>query len=231
MPLPLRTARRWAPALLATALLTGCSGGGPAATPAAPATATGLAAAPGTSTGPQGDLPPERLSALLLQTADLPELPGRREYTSPALTTVSTPQLALCSAGAPNAPHELANVLLQSPVTGRVRVFQAVSVFADEAAAAAAHAATRAVAGSCASYSAQGTDYRVEDLADVDLGPGVAAYHYRLTTPQVTGGDVRTLFQTGRYTVLISGYGAPPGGEPLLDYQAAVAAKALARLR
>lgn len=207
---------------LAGLLLTGCSG------PSTPATY--LPSAAPTSSGPSGDLPRARLSALLLQPADLPGLTQRREFTSAELTTQATPQLALCRAAAPTGPHEIANVIAQSGATGAVKVFEVVGAYADATAARAAYDADVANARACTSYTSGDVAYAVEGLAPVPVPPPAEAVHYRLTTPSVVGGDVRTYAVSGRFTLLVSGFGAPPGGQPLLDYQADVLRRALARL-
>lgn len=194
------------------------------------APATYLPSAAPTTSAPTGDLSAQRLAALLLQPADLPGLAQRREFTSAALTTQGTPQLALCRQAAPTAPHQLANVIAQSGATGAVKVFQVVGAYADAAGARAAYDADVASARACASYNAGDVTYAVEELAAVDVPAPAEAVHYRLTTPTVVGGDVRTYAVSGRFTVLVSGFGAPPGGQPLLDYQADVLRKALARL-
>ena len=180
--------------------------------------------------GPRGDLSAAQLSARLLQPADLPDLPTRRPYASATLTTQAPPQLALCHAATPTAPHALANVLAQGSSTGQVQVFEVLSVYADPAGAAGAYAQALADARACSSYTFQGRPFTVTDLAEVPVPGGAQATHYRLTTPDVVGGDVRTLAVQGRYAVLITGYGAPPAGQSLLDYQAAVLQQALARL-
>ena len=206
-------------ALLAALMLSGFTAApDPASSPAAPA-------------APTGDLPAAQLSALLLQPADLPGLPQRRVFASAELTTQATPQLALCRQPVPDAPHEIANVLSQSGKAREVKVFQVLAAYADEAGARAAYAHAVTQARSCRSYRAGSTAFRVEDLAEVEVPAGAQAVHYRLTTPGVVGGDVRTLARSGRFLVLVSGFGAPPGGQPLLDYQADVVRRALARLR
>lgn len=214
------------PAALALLLLAGCSSGTVPTTTPAPTTTAPTATAP----APDGDLSAARLTAMLLSPADLPDLPQRRQYARAQLTTQAPPQLDLCRPAAPDAPHATANVLAQSGRTGAVQVFQIVSAYADPAAARAALDRAVATAQACLTYTAQGVPFRVEDLGPVDVGPGASAVHYRLTTPDVVGGDVRTLAAKGRYTVLVSGYGAPPAGQSLLDYQAGVIRTALARL-
>ncbi len=206
---------------LAGLLLTGCSGSAPA---------TYLPSAAPTTRAPTGDLSGQRLAALLLQPADLPGLTQRREFTSAAVTTQATPQLALCRPAVATAPHELANVIAQSGAVGTVKVFEIVGAYADAAGAQAAYDADVANARACTSYTAAGVAYAVEDLAPVTVPAPAQALHYRLTTPAVVGGDVRTYAVQGRFTVLVTGFGAPPAGQPLLDYQADVLRKALARL-
>lgn len=203
--------------LLALAL-SGCSGSSPAPATTRPAPAA------------VGDLSEGQLRALLLQPADLPGLTQRREFAGVELGTQAPPQLALCSAPVPDAPHQIANVVASSGAAGAVKVFQVVSAYADEAAARAAHARAEGQARRCSSYEVDGTAYRVEDVTAVRVLAGAQALHYRLTTPSVIEGDVRTLVRSGRFTVLISGFGAPPGGQPLLDYQADLARRAIARL-
>lgn len=209
-------------------LVAGCSSSsGGAGTAVGGAGAVPLAP---TSAAPAGDLSQSRLSGLLLQPADLPDLPQRRQYASAALSTQAPPQLALCRAAPPTAPHALANVLAKGTAVGQVQVFEVLSAYQDAAGAQAAYAQALAAARACPTYQAQGTSFTVQDLADVPVPAGDQAAHYRLTTPDVVGGDVRTLAVAGRFVVLVTGYGAPPAGQPLLDYQAAVLGRALARL-
>lgn len=222
MPSPALHATRLAALLLMAGAVTACSS---SSTPA-----TYLPSAAPTASAPVGDLSAPRLSALLLQPADLPGLPQRREFTGVALTTQPTPQLSLCRPAAPTAPHQLANVIAQSGAAGAVKVFQVVGAYADAAGARAAYDADVANARACTSYTAGDVAYAVEDLAPVDVPTPAEAVHYRLTTPTVVGGDVRTYAVSGRFTVLVSGFGAPPGGRPLLDYQADALRKALAHL-
>lgn len=208
------------PALAAAALLSACSST-PTPVPLPP---------PSTTRPPQGDLSQAAMSALLLQAADLPGLTQRRQFASAVLSTQATPQLTLCQAPVPDAPHALANVLAQSGQVGRAEVFEVVSAYADGAAAQAAFDRAVGAAQACNAYQAQAVAFRVEDLGPVDVPAGAQAQHYRLTTPSVVGGDVRTLARSGRFLVLVSGFGAPPGGQPLLDYQADVLRTALRRL-
>ena len=208
----------------ATVLLLGC--GGPAAPTAGSATGTGPAAAPART----GDLSQTRLSALLLQAADLPELPQRRVYASANLTTELTPQLALCRPAAATAPHAVANVIAGSSAAGMAKVFEVVMAYPDAAAAAAAHAVGKATAYACPSYRSQDVPYEVHDLAELPVSDGTTAVQYRLTTPGLTDGDVRTFAQQGRFTVFVTASGGPHRGQAMLDYQLTVMRKALARL-
>ncbi len=211
------------PLLLAGLLLVGCGSSRPATyLPSAAPTAT-----PSDATG---DLSGPRLAALLLQPVDLPGLTQRREFTGATLTTQATPQLALCRPTAVTAPHELANVIAQSGAVGTVKVFEIVGAYTDAAGARAAYDADVANARACTGYTAAGVAYAVEDLAPVTVPAPAQAMHYRLTTPAVVGGDVRTYAVQGRFTVLVTGFGAAPGGQPLLDYQADLLRRALGRL-
>ena len=177
-----------------------------------------------------GAVPQDRLEAMLLQPADLPGLGSRRAFASTALTTQSTPQLALCRGTAAVGPHELANVISEVTKPGGVKVFEVLSVFADEAAATAAFNRDVATAKACATYNSDGVAHRVSGLGPLTLEPGVEAVHYALVTSDVVSGDVRTYARRGAVTVLVSGFGGPPTGQPLLAYQADVMRKALARL-
>lgn len=215
--------RALAAALLAL-LLTGCSGSQTTPAPAAPAAAVPR------SPAPTGDLTQAQLRAALLQPADLPELAGRREFASAELTTQATPQLALCRPQVVDAPHALANVLAQSGQMGSVRVFQIVLAYVDPAGAEAAFTRAVADAAGCTAYEVQGVAVAVEGLEEFPLPGADAAAHYRLVRPGEGDTDTRTLLLRGRYLVLLSGSGLPPGDASLLDYQAGVAALALARL-
>lgn len=207
-------------AVLLAVVLTGCGG---SSTPAPPLDAQPAPAA----TGP---VPQSRLEAMLLQPSDLAGLPQRRAFASAALTTQSTPQLSLCRPPVAVAEHEVANVIAESGKPGAVKVFEVLAAYGDDAAAAAAYAHDVASARTCTSYRADGVVHRITGLAPLDLGPGVTATHYALVTSDVLSGDVRTLARRGRFTLLISGFGAPPTKQPLLDYQADLMRKALARL-
>jgi hypothetical protein len=210
-------ARRVVATLAAAACLAACGG-------------TSGVAEPGPSPSPSGDVPKARLESALLQSADLSGLGSRRAFAADGLTTQATPQLSLCVAPSPVAPHEIANVIASSPKPGGVKVFEVLSVFADEKSAKAAYDADVAAAHRCTSYSSGGVAHRITQLAPVQLGPGVRAIHYALVTSDVVSGDVRTYAQRGRWTVLVSGFGAPPTGGELLAYQESLMVKALARL-
>lgn len=203
-------------ALLALLLLAAC-GPSRSAAPAAPLSA-----------GPPSPVP--ALAALLLQSGDLPDQPLRRESTSAAATSQETPQLALCREPAPVGPHQLASVLAKARAMGQAQVFEIVSVFADAPAAHAAFTRALSAARACPSYIGQGVRFTVADLAQPAVAGADEALHYRLTTPSVIDGDVRTLARRGRYLVLLTGYGAPPAGQTLLGFQAAVMTKAVRRL-
>lgn len=215
-----------AAALALVAALTACSGtSSPAVSVQAPDSSTSSGSA-----APQGDVRDARLRQLLLQRADLPTLTDRREFSSRDLTSQATPQLALCRTAAPVAPHELASVLAKPTRMGQAQVFEILAVFADAAGATQAYGSALADARACGSYRIDGVAYRVEELAVVPVPGAEAAFHYRLTTPSVISGDVRTLARKGRYLVLVTGYGAPPAGQTALGFQAAAMAKAVARL-
>jgi hypothetical protein len=205
-------------------LLAGCS--------SAPSSSSSpaLPGAPAATRAQQGDLPVTRLRELLLQPADLPDLPSRRPFASADLSTQATPQLALCQPAVEDAPHQLANLLAQSGEPGQANVFEVLSAYADQAAAQAAYDRAAATAQQCSAYDVEGVPYRVEDLRPVAVPAGDVGVQYRLTTPSVVSGDVRTLVRSGRFLVLITGFGAPPSGQSLLDLQAEVAQRALARL-
>ena len=209
--------------LVAALLLSLTSCGGSSATPLS-------ADGPAPSPSPAGPVPEARLLAMLLQPADLPGLGGRREYAGAGLTTQSTPQLSLCRGPSQVAPHELANMISEVTKPGGVKVFEVLSVFADDAAAKAAYDKGVANAKACSTYSSDGVAHRLAGLAPVALGPGVEAVQYALVTSNIVSGDVRTYARRGPITVLVSGFGASPTGQPLLDYQAEVMRKALARL-
>jgi hypothetical protein len=213
--------------LVAVAL---CLGACSTTTSPSPSTAPAAAAEVSSSPAPQGTLPAAALQAKLLQPADLPTLTNRREFASADLTTQATPQLALCTQAAPVAPHELASVLAKPVAAGQVQVFELLSAYAS--ASAARQAFDRAVSDTahCSSYAVDGVPYRVVDVSRPRIAGAQAVLQYRLTTPSVVGGDVRTLGLSGSWLVLVTGYGAPPQGQDLLHYQAAVLAKAVHRL-
>lgn len=214
------------PTLVLALSATACSSAGPRRLVVPPATSDAGSASP----APRGDVDERALSALLLQASDVPDLPTRRAYADAALVRQLSPQLGLCDPDATDSPHEVANVLAEPVQPTAARVFEVVGVYADEATAAAVYARALATARRCRSFSVQGTAYTVNDLAELTGLPGTRALHYRLLTPAVVTGDVRTFAQKGRFTVLLTGYGMPPKGQALLDYQRGVLAKALARL-
>jgi hypothetical protein len=187
-------------------------------------------AQPAASPSPAGDVPKAQLESMLLQPADLVGLSGRRVFAAPGLTTQSTPQLSLCVPPVAVGPHEIANVIASVSRPGGVKVFEVLSAYVDEAAARAAYDAGVAAAHRCTSYQDSGIAHRVTGLSPVQLGPAVRAIHYALVTSDVVSGDVRTYAQRGRWTVLVSGFGAPPDGGELLAYQESLMRKALARL-
>jgi hypothetical protein len=199
-------------------MLAGCSGSTP------------RAAEPQSSAGPTGSLSAQQLRAQLLQKSDLPGLPRLRDYAGAELTTQATPQLALCKPTTPSGPHQIANVIAESDVPGRVKVFEVLSVYADAAAAQAAFRQAVADAKACATYTDGGIAHRVTELAPVEVGADEAV-HYAVVTSDVISGDVRTIARRGTALVLITGFGAPPTKQPLLDYQADVMRKALDRLQ
>ncbi len=175
---------------------------------------------------PTAPKPVPRLEALLLPLVDLPTLTDRRVFSSDVPTTQAAPQLALCKAPEPVGPHELASVLAKPAALGQVQVFEIVSVFMTPAAAQAALAQATAQARACMRYQANGVAYQVTDLTATSTG-----LQYRLKTPSVVGGDVRTLAVSGHVMVLVTGYGMPPVGHTILSFQAEVMRKALTRLR
>jgi hypothetical protein len=168
---------------------------------------------------------------MLLQPSDLAGLSKRRVFASAGLTTQSTPQLFLCHSAAAVGAHELANVIAEYGKPGGVKVFEVVSVFVDESAAKAAFDRHVADAHGCAKYVADGVTHRIAGLSSLDLGSDVEAIQYGVVTSDVLSGDLRTYALRGSTTVLITGFGAPPGGGTLLAYQAALMRAALARLR
>jgi hypothetical protein len=171
------------------------------------------------------------LAPLLLQSADLPDLPQRRAFAAPDSTTQPTPQLALCRPATATASHGLANVLFTSPQPGVARVFEVVSSYADDVTARRVFDAAAAAIRQCRTFTAQGTAFTVADARTVPLLPSAQVVQYRLTTRDVISGEVRTVARQGRFVLLLTGYGRPTGGQPLLDFQATVMRKALDRLR
>jgi hypothetical protein len=168
---------------------------------------------------------------MLLQLSDAPTLTDRRESASTDLTTQATPQLALCTPVQPVAPHQVANVLAKPPETGQAQVFEVLAVFATPAAARQSFDAAARAARACRSYTSGEIAFRVVDLAAPRIEGTDAVLQYRLTTPDVLHGDVRTLAVTGSSLVLLTGYGAPPAGQTLLQFQAAVLRAAVRRVR
>jgi hypothetical protein len=127
-------------------------------------------------------------------------------------------------------PHQLASVIAKPGKPGDVQTFELVSAFTTPAGAAQAFAAAVADATECSSYKADGVAFTVQDLAALDVPIPARAAHYRVMTADVLRRDTRTVLQSGRFFVLLSGFGIPPAGQTLLDYQAAVARMALTRL-
>ncbi len=175
---------------------------------------------PRSSPGPSGNRTRAALTALLLQAKDLPDLPVRRTFACAELTRQATPQLALCRAQASVGPHELTSELVSSGRIDTVKVFEVVSAFADEDAA---HGVPGHLTSgrTCSAFTEQTRTFQVDGLASPPARPDATGFHYRLTTPDVVGGDVRTVTTKGRFTVLVSGYGQPPAGQALLDYRRA----------
>lgn len=184
---------------------------------------------PSAAPAQRGPLGEDVMRAALLQPADLPGLAGRREFASADLTTQSTPQLSLCREPTEVAPHELASVIAKPAKAGQAQVFEIVSVFTDAAGAQAAYAAAVADTRACPAYEQAGTSFTLQDVRVSPAGTP-PLLQYRLTTPDVVGGDVRSVGVRGRGLVVLTGYGKPPGTQSLLDFQAAVMAKALDRL-
>jgi hypothetical protein len=211
--------RSWYAALVAIALVAGCSG-----------SSSPSADGPQPSPSPTGLVAKARLESMLLQSSELAGLTQRRAFASAGLTTQSTPQLFLCKPPVDVAPHELANVLAESGKPGGVKVFEVVSVFADEAAARAVFARHVADARACGRFTSNGVVHRITGLAPLPVGADAEAVQYGDVTSDVLSGDVRTYARRGAVTVLITGFGAPPTGQPLLAYQAALMRRALARL-
>jgi hypothetical protein len=211
--------RPWHGLLVAVALSAGCGGSTPPSVDG-----------PLPSPSPTGAVSQSRLESMLLQPADLAGLGQRRAFASAGLTTQSTPQLFLCRPPVAVAAHELANVLAQSGKPGGVKVFEVVSVYDDEAAAKAVFDRHVADARACGRFTSSGIVHRVTGLTALRLGTGVDAVQYGDVTSDVLSGDVRTYARRGRTTVLLTGFGAPPSGGPLLSYQVDLMRKALARL-
>ncbi len=214
MTLP--SAARDLAAMSLLAALVGCTG----------TSATHPAVAPAHA-GPTGDLAESRLRALLLQPADLAGLPQRRTYAATDLSTVTTPQLAPCGGATADPPHEVANVIAESPVPGAVRVFELLNAYGDPAAALASFSRARAALDACRAHP--GAGFAVASVGSPILA-GAAVFQYRVVTADTVSGDVRTFLRAGRFTVLLTGYGRPPGGLSGLAFQLDLAGKALARL-
>jgi hypothetical protein len=182
------------------------------------------------SPAPRGALSQAQLHNLLLTPADLPGTSSRREFAGPELTTQPTPQLALCRGQQAQQPHQLASVIAKPTKPGDVQTFELVSAFPATAGASDAFDNAVADARACRSYKVEGAAFTVESLTAVSVPAPARAMQYRLMTKDVLGRDTRTLVQSGRFFVLISGFGLPPAGQTLLTYQAAIAATAVARL-
>lgn len=182
------------------------------------------------SPAPRGALSQAQLHDLLLTPADLPGTSSRREFAGPELTTQPTPQLALCRGQQAQQPHQLASVIAKPSKPGDVQTFELVSAFPSANGATQAFDNAVADAKACRSYKVEGATFTVEDLKATAVPAPARAMQYRLMTKDVLGRDTRTLLQSGRFFVLISGFGLAPKGETLLSYQAAIAAKAVARL-
>ena len=204
--------------LLALLLLTtGCS----ASSPSHPA----AAAIP-----MPGGLPERALRGLLLQSADVPSAPTRRESATTSATTQPAPQLGLCRVLDPVGPHQVASVIAKPAKPGQAQVFELVSVFADVAAATAAFAQAATAVDACPSVTQDEIAFTLQDVGRPAVAGADSVVQYRLTTADVVSGDVRTVARSGRYLVLLTGFGAPPGGQAPLVFQADVLAKAVARL-
>lgn len=170
-----------------------------------------------------------RLEARLLQPADLPTLTDRRASASADVTTQATPQLGLCTPDAPVAQHELANVIAKPSKAGQAQVFELLSVYGSVPGARQAFDRAVAAVARCRSYRAGDRTYTVADVRRPAVRGADAALQFRLTTPDVVGGDVLSVALAGTSLVLVTGYGAPPGGQSLLDFQAGVLVKAVGR--
>lgn len=211
--------------LVAALLVSSAACGGASPAPAVPPPGS-VALTAGSATA----LSTGQLLGLLLQPSDLPDLARRRPFASAALTSAAIPQLALCRPPAVAAPHQVANVIAETAGLGMVSVFEVVLAYPDENAARAAYTYDRATATACSSYQSQGAVYQVHDLQQLPVPAGVQALQYRLDTAGLTGGDVRSYAQHGRFTVLVTGVGTPGGKTALPEYQREVLRKALARL-
>lgn len=177
-----------------------------------------------------GGLSQDALRGLLLQAADLPSTATRRDSATTTGTTDPAAQLALCQAPRQVALHQVASVIAKPAQAGQAQVFELVSAFPDAVAAQAAFGQADTAATACGSYTVDDTAFTVADLGHPAIAGADEALQYRLTTADVVRGDVRTVARSGRFLVLVSGFGAPPGGATPLAFQADVMAKALARL-
>jgi len=196
-------------ALILLALTVSCSS---SSSGAVPPTAAGPAASP----VPTGSVTASALRSRLLQPSDLPDLSNRREFSSADLSTQAAPQLALCHDAQPVPVHELASVLAKPTQLGKAQVFQVLSAFTTASQAQQAYDQALRDARTCLHYTSAGVVF--------------AAFHYRLTTPSVVAGDMRTLARVGKYLVLLTGYGRPPTGQTALGFQQSAMASAVRRL-
>ena len=189
-----------------------------------------MAAGPAASPMPTGSVTAAALRSRLLQASDLPELSNRREFSSADLSTQAAPQLALCHVTRPVPAHELASVLAKPAQLGKAQVFQVLSAFPTPSQAQQAYDQALQDARACPRYTSAGAVFTVRDLGTVTVSGADAAFHYRLTTPAVVAGDVRTMARAGAYLVLLTGYGAPPPGQTALGFQQSVMTSAVRRL-
>ncbi len=216
---------RPAAALLLLALTVSCS-----SSTSSQGSAFPTAAGPTARALPTGSVTASALRARLLQPADLPALSNRREFSSADLSTQAAPQLALCHNAQPVPEHELASVLAKPTQLGKAQIFQVLSAFTTAAHAQQAYNQALQDARTCPRYTSAGAVFTVQDLGTVTVTGADAAFHYRLMTPSVVAGDVRTLARAGQYLVLLTGYGAPPAGQTALGFQQSVMASAVRRL-
>lgn len=189
-----------------------------------------MAAGPAAGPVPTGSVTASALRSRLLQTSDLPDLSNRREFSSADLSTQAAPQLALCHDTQPVPVHELASVLAKPNQLGKAQVFQVLSAFPTASQAQQAYDQALRDARTCLRYTSAGAVFTVRDLGTVTVSGADAGFHYRLTTPSVVAGDVRTLVRAGKYLVLLTGYGRPPTGQTALGFQQSVMTSAVRRL-